>query len=73
MAIAKITGPGLIAIALSVALLWLCVLAQHRLMHRAVAERDRVVKQFRAPQQPSRAVPAAWPSAPLRPPRLTQA
>jgi hypothetical protein len=43
MPIAKITGPGLAAIGISVALLWGCVIGQRMMVERAFTERARVM------------------------------
>ncbi|MGO9259947.1 MAG: hypothetical protein ACLQU1_27090 [Bryobacteraceae bacterium] len=52
MPIAKITEQGLVAIALSVALLWGCVLGEHAMMRQALRERAQVMRQVvRAPQR----------------------
>jgi hypothetical protein len=51
MPLAKITGQGLVAIALSVALLWGCVLGEHAMMRKALQERAQVMRQVvRAPR-----------------------
>jgi hypothetical protein len=47
MPIVKITGQGLSAIALSVALLWGCWLAQRSVARRDFAERARVLRDLR--------------------------
>jgi len=46
MPIAKITGQGLIAIACSVALLWGCLISERVMLHRAAAERVRVLREI---------------------------
>ncbi len=52
MQLAKITEQGLAAIALSVALLWGCVLGEHAMMRQALRERAQVMRQVvRAPQR----------------------
>jgi hypothetical protein len=50
MPIAKITGQGLAAIAVSVALLWACVIGQRVLQSRAVEERMQVMRQLQPSQ-----------------------
>jgi len=45
MPIAKITGPGLAGIGISVALLWSCVLGEHMMVERAFTERARVIQE----------------------------
>ena len=47
MPIAKITGQGLSAIALSVALLWGCWMQEQALIRRERAERARVLRDLR--------------------------
>ncbi|HLK67384.1 MAG TPA: hypothetical protein VKU19_28305 [Bryobacteraceae bacterium] len=61
MAIAKITGPGLAAIAVSVALLWSCVLGERSLARRAVTERAQVLREMQRLQR-RRTVPVSLPS-----------
>jgi hypothetical protein len=69
MPIAKSTGQGLAAIALSVGLLWGCVLIEHLQRTSAVQERSRVMREVRRMQIPARPVPVSDPS-PLVPRRL---
>jgi len=45
--IAKITGQGLAAIALLVALLWGCLIAERRIVRQANAGRDRALQELR--------------------------
>jgi hypothetical protein len=63
MAIMKITGQGLAAIALSVAALWGCFLGEQLTLRQARQERARVIRDIRRlqrrAQQPQ---PAATPS-----------
>ncbi|HEV2444417.1 MAG TPA: hypothetical protein VGS58_00785 [Candidatus Sulfopaludibacter sp.] len=47
MPVAKITGQGLSAIALSVALLWGCWMQEQALIRRERAERARVLRDLR--------------------------
>ena len=70
MPIAKITGQGLAAIALSVALLWGCWLKEQALVQQDRAERARVLRDLQQLQHHT--VPASEPSldAP-RAPRIT--
>ena len=63
MPIAKITGQGLAAIALSVALLWGCLIGERAMLRNALAERARIMQQVRLVQQRRQAEPV---SAPLR-------
>jgi len=44
MPIAKITGPGLAGIGISVALLWGCVIGERLMVERAFTERARVIQ-----------------------------
>jgi uncharacterized membrane protein len=60
MRLAQITRQGLAAIALSVALLWICVLAEHAMMQRAVQERAQVMRQVVRSRQ--RAEPVGAPA-----------
>jgi len=46
MPLAKITGPGLAAIAVSVALLWGCALSERALMRQALRERAQVMRKL---------------------------
>ena len=56
MAIAKITGPGLAGIGISVALLWGCVIIDRVMAQRAFTERARVIQEVERMrrQQPER-------------------
>lgn len=47
MPIAKITGQGLSAIALAVAVLWACILVEHRMVRQAGAARDDTLHELR--------------------------
>jgi hypothetical protein len=51
MPIAKITGQGLAAIALSVALLWSCVIGERVMVRRASAERALVMRDLQRMQR----------------------
>jgi hypothetical protein len=70
MAIAKITGPGLTAIALSVALLWGCFLGEQRIVHRSRQENARVLYELRQLQRRRNVQPASVPVP--RPPSLVR-
>jgi hypothetical protein len=61
MPIAKITGQGLAAMALSVALLWGCVIAEGVLERRAFAERARVLQELQLLQRSTRPEPVSVP------------
>ena len=72
MPIAKITGPGLAAIAVSVALLWGCVIGQRVMVHRAYTERARVLRDVERLQRLLRPQPVSIPSPKSpRPVRVT--
>jgi hypothetical protein len=49
--IAKITGQGLAAIALSVALLWGCLISERVMVRRASAERTLVMRDLQRMQR----------------------
>jgi hypothetical protein len=65
MPIAKITGQGLFTIALSVALLWCCLIGERVLVHHAFTERVRVIHEMDRLQRQRRPIPVNTP-APLR-------
>lgn len=66
MPIVKITGQGLSAIALSVALLWACWMQEQRVTRQASAERVRVLRDL---QNLQRVAPKpAWVPFPNVPP-----
>jgi len=65
MPIAKITGRGLAAIACSVGLLWICVIAQRISQSQALTERARVIREVRQLQQ-QRTVPVSVPNPLVR-------
>ncbi len=60
MAIVRITGSGLSAIALSVALLWTCLLGERMMMRDARRENARILSELRTLQR--RTTPAAAPA-----------
>jgi len=60
MTIAKITGPGLAALSVSVALLWGCVIAERALVRRSALEQARVLHEIRLLRE-RHAEPAADP------------
>ena len=66
MPIAKITGPGLAAIACSVALLWGCVFVEQSAHRNAVTERMLVMREVERLQQRQHPVPVSNPSPLLR-------
>ncbi len=67
MPIAKITGPGLAGIAISVALLWGCVIGERIMTNRACTERGRVmrdVERLRRQQAEPVSAPRKWDKPP---------
>ena len=68
MPIAKITGQGLVAIAFSVALLWVCVISQRVMVKHARQERVRLMQDIERFQHRPRPEPVSAPAR-LRPPR----
>jgi hypothetical protein len=71
MPVARITGPGLAAIALSVALLWGCVIGQRVMMRQALLERARVMRQLVSPPRRTQPISAPAPFMHQRHPRST--
>jgi hypothetical protein len=61
MPIAKITGPGLAAIGISVAILWGCVISERMMVQRAFTERARVIQDVERMRR-RRAEPVSSPS-----------
>jgi hypothetical protein len=59
--VARITGQGLAAIALSVGLLWGCVIADRLTMRRAWEERARVLRDIERLRTDRLQVPASVP------------
>ena len=68
MPIVRITGQGLSAIALSVALLWGCVMGERVAARRAFSERAKVLRDISRMQRRLRTQPASVP-APFLPHR----
>lgn len=68
MTIARITTPGLTAMAASVALLWGCLIGERVMLQRAVAERNQVMREMRLLRDRQRSEPTAAPvpQIPLR-------
>jgi len=62
MPIAKITGPGLAAIACAVGLLWTLVLFEQVAQRNALTERFRVIREVRELQLRQRPEPVSTPS-----------
>jgi hypothetical protein len=67
MAIAKITGTGLVSIAVLVACLWGCLLAEHRIMDNSLRQQTRELIQLRHLRDSRFTVPASLPTAGYRP------
>jgi hypothetical protein len=62
MSLAKITGPGLAALALSVAALWGCLISERVIVRQAEQERTRVLRDLgRLQRQVPRPVSAPSP------------
>jgi hypothetical protein len=61
MPIAKITGPGLSAMGLSVALLWGCVIGARVITLDAARERTRVVRELQQMRLERQASPVSVP------------
>jgi hypothetical protein len=66
MPIVKITGQGLAVIALSVALLWGCLVAERVAARQAFSERARVLRDISRVKRRQRAQPVSVPSPFLR-------
>lgn len=62
MPIARITGQGLAAIAVSVGILWSCILIERSAHRAAVTERARVVREVQQMQHRFRPEPVSSPS-----------
>jgi hypothetical protein len=67
MALGKISGHGLAAIALSVSLLWACWIATQVTIHRATVTRARVLRDIHRMQQRRQPAPASLPFQIVRP------
>jgi len=72
MPIVRITGQGLAAIALSVALLWGCIIGERVTARRAFSERVRVLRDISRMQRRQRTQPVSAP-APFIPHRTRAA
>jgi len=72
MPIARITGQGLAAIALAVALLWACLIGEQLILKRSVAVRSQVFRQLRQMQIRNHTVPASTPVRPFAHPARTR-
>jgi hypothetical protein len=62
MAIAKITGAGLVSIAVSVACLWGCLLAEHNILREAQKRQAHELIELRRLRDNRFTVPASLPS-----------
>ena len=62
MPIARITGSGLAAIGVSVALLWGCVIGERAMVRRALTERAQVMRDIERLQRRQRTEPVSLPS-----------
>ncbi|HEX3743299.1 MAG TPA: hypothetical protein VHW09_05205 [Bryobacteraceae bacterium] len=71
MPIVKITGQGLFAIGLSVALLWGCLIGERVLLHHASSRRMRVLHQIHELQHQPRPTPATAPAPRAARPMIT--
>jgi hypothetical protein len=65
MPFARITGQGMSAIALSVALLWGCLIAQRVITRTATDGRARALQEIRMLRLRNRREPASTPAPPL--------
>ena len=72
MPIARITGQGLAAIALSVALLWACFIGERVLVRQTLKRQAQVMRELHQMQRDHRSEPVNSPAPhSLRPPRIT--
>jgi hypothetical protein len=62
MPIAKITGQGLAAITLSVALLWACFIGERLLVKQSLDQRAQLMRELHQMQRDRRAQPVSAPS-----------
>jgi hypothetical protein len=65
MAIAKITGNGLVSIAFLVACLWGCLIAEHRIMADSHRREVRELIELRHLRDSRFTVPASYPAHPV--------
>jgi hypothetical protein len=61
MAMAKITGQGLVSIAILVALLWTCIIGERVIARRAAAANEQALRAMRALRIKNVRAPAATP------------
>ena len=62
MGLAKISGAGLSSIAVSVAILWGCILGEHLIVRRANREFSQAMTQIRQLQLKKQTEPASLPT-----------
>ena len=62
MPIAKITGQGLAAVALAVALLWGCFIGERLMVRQALAQRAQLMRELHQMQRERRTQPVAAPT-----------
>ena len=62
MPIAKITGQGLAAITLSVALLWACFIGERLLVRQSLDQRAQLMRELHQMQRDRRAQPVSVPT-----------
>ena len=61
MPIARITGQGLAAIALSVALLWACFIGERLMVRQSLDQRAQLMRELHQMQRDRRAQPVSAP------------
>jgi hypothetical protein len=61
MPIARITGQGLAAISLSVALLWACFIGERLVVRQTLARRSQVMRELHQMQRDHRTEPVSAP------------
>jgi hypothetical protein len=72
MPIARITGKGLGAIALAVAILWACFIGERVIVHQAFAQRAQLMRELHQMQRRRRIEPVSVPAPRIaRPVRIT--
>jgi hypothetical protein len=62
MPIARITGQGLAAIALCVALLWACFIGERLMVQHALAQRAQLMRELHQMRRDHRAEPVSAPA-----------
>jgi hypothetical protein len=72
MPIVKITGQGLVAIALSVGLLWSCLIGERLIVRQAAARQVRLMHELQQLQRTRHTEPVSVPASPIpHPTRIT--